>query len=267
MYSDSGGGALKCGVAGGVGRCGRSGMTRRSLTVVPAGPVMRSSRRRQALPRWLMACSSARRRVRRRFLPQFGEPEQRVVAEAAVTALFACDLAVPFALDDDRLRVVGAAHQRQHADETCARRSALAGKIGAAVFRCCVRRTSGRRRRSAPSGRRGRRPAPSTHRPESSASAGRPVAGGVARLAARVLDEGDVGLVGFGHIGVTSDWGGAGRCRAAPAGPEFAQLAGIVGSDDQLLHRAKRPMRRAASRSAARCRSWPVPAAHPFRRG
>jgi hypothetical protein len=52
-----------------------------------------------------------------RGLFQRRHEEQRVVAEAARAARRRQDLAVPLALGDERLRVVGVAHQHQHAVE------------------------------------------------------------------------------------------------------------------------------------------------------
>src|ERR1019366_7300670 len=48
-------------------------------------------------------------------LAELRQPEQRVVAEAAVAAGLQGDLAVPLALGDQRLRVVGMVQQHQNA--------------------------------------------------------------------------------------------------------------------------------------------------------
>ncbi len=73
-----------------------------------------SSRTLSALARWLIrafsSCVSCAA-----VLPNCGSQNMRIVAEATVAALFVNYLAVPFALGDQRLGIVGMAHQHQHA--------------------------------------------------------------------------------------------------------------------------------------------------------
>ena len=48
-------------------------------------------------------------------LAQLRQPEKRIVAETPCAALLQCDLAMPFSLGNQRLRVFGVMHQHQHA--------------------------------------------------------------------------------------------------------------------------------------------------------
>ena len=62
-----------------------------------------------------------------------GQEEQRVVAEAAVTAVVVDDRAVPFAFGDDRLRVVGVADEDDQRNEVRTP-IGLSGEVGEQLF-------------------------------------------------------------------------------------------------------------------------------------
>jgi hypothetical protein len=141
---------------------------------------------------------------------------------------------MPFAFGDDRLRIVGMAHQHQHGDVVCAaigdpgkvgqqlrvvarvgfRLAAIAGGEDA---RCAAQR------RDAQAGVVGQRRQPGQ-------------AGGVAGLGDGVLDERDVRFLRFRHVegGLRQHVEIEGRQQLA----EFAQLAGVARSENQFLHNA-----------------------------
>ncbi|MNT27435.1 hypothetical protein D3C72_1630650 [compost metagenome] len=162
------------------------------------------------------------------------QPEVRVVAEAAVTGRGVHHLAVPGAIDHQRLRIVGVAHQHQHA-------VVVGAAVGLAVqlfhqlgVVALVRfRLAGKARRLHPglaaqrfdadAGIVGQRRQPGQ-------------AAGVTRLFQRVFQEGVVRLRALRHVkAALRDHLDAQRRQQ---GGEFFQLAGVIAGQHQFFDHA-----------------------------
>src|SRR5215831_4493176 len=175
-------------------------------------------------------------------LVEIAQVEMRVVAEAVGAARLRQDLARPARLGDDRLRVLGVAHQHNHAVVVGAP-VVLAVQQGdqllvvAQILGLAPRRRPRLRRAGEPRRMHAR---PSVQRANADArvvrergQAGAPAR--VTRLGEGVLDERSVGLLGL------RDFQGRLRDDLDPErteqGLELAQLAWIGRREDQLLHR------------------------------
>ncbi len=144
---------------------------------------------------------------------------------------FAEDAAFPDALAEDRQRVVGVAHQRQHADELCAAlgvRDILHGLQQLGVVRRVAPAVGIARRVDA------RRAAEEVHRQPGVVGQRRQAgeACGVACLEDGVLDEGKTGFLRF-HLAELADR--AHLHAGAEHGLEFLEFAGIVAGQHQLF--------------------------------
>ena len=160
------------------------------------------------------------------------DEEQRVVAEALGAARAGEDFAVPFAFGDDRLRIVGAPAEYQHADEVGAA-VVLPGEVGEQLFVI-----AGVRFRFA--GIAGRDHAggatQGAHAEAGIVGQGRQAAvlRGVAGLGQGVFDKGYVRLFGFGNaeLALRDHFDPEWRQQRV----EFLDLLGVVRGEDELFH-------------------------------
>jgi hypothetical protein len=165
-------------------------------------------------------------------LAEFRDKEIGVVAEAALSAWGVDDFAVPAALGDQRLGVVGIAHQHHHAVVVRAAAGLpreggdelfVVARIGFRLARIAGGIHAGRavERLDADTGVVGQR-----------RQAG--MRAGMARLGEAVLDEGDVRLGAFGdaEVGLRRGFDPE-RFEDAR---DFAQFAGVAGCDNEFIH-------------------------------
>ncbi|MPN26055.1 hypothetical protein SDC9_173477 [bioreactor metagenome] len=178
------------------------------------------------------------------------QEEIRVVAKTAQATWHVEDFAVPFAFSDDRLRVVGAAHEDQEADEVRLAFSHLreGGEVGEQLL--VVARVGFRFAGIAG----GKDTGGAAERPDAQAGIvgerrQAAVLGGVAGLGERVLGEGAVRFLGFrdAKLALRDDFEAERREQRV----QLLHLLGVVRGEDELLH--------AASAFCCSATSWRMP--------
>ena len=193
------------------------------------------------MPRWLTACFSVGFELGR-GAPEVGQKEVRVVAEPAGAARRVDHLALPAALGDQRLGVVGVADEHDDAVIVCAAvGSILQQRDELRVVALVGLRLAGKpRRMHAGLAVEGRDADPGVVGQRGKLCVPR----GVPRLRERILDERRVRLFGVRHAerALRHDLDPERREQLA----ELAELARIGRCEDELLHRLQAP-------SAARC--------------
>ena len=167
---------------------------------------------------------------------ELGQPEMRVVAEAAAAARRIDDPAFPDALGDQRLRVP-AAHEHEHAAiaRAAPRRRATPASAASSLALLAASSAAGAgiaRRVDARARRRAHRP----RGPNRRRARGSPVAAAACRAFSSALSRKLV-PVSSGAATPSAVWRTSSNGKAGEQRAKFAQLAGVAGRDDEPLAR------------------------------